>query len=531
MVTGNSTGRSHLRSFVCFTPDTDWASAEECKSKTLVERAIQFANGDSSGGVVRSDSLLSNLPPLLTQESLELYMSERGLWSLFDAPDPLHLVLNHSCELQTAVLHLVPSRIAELDAALSADCDTTITRGARAGWQWRLIWASEAWEKVLVGASEADHLALMLVQSFRRCVAAMYAPPALRTAKALLTFAAACFVHRALWLKCGQRFLFAEHCIFPHMPRLFHDIAPSLLLTEPIESAFRPIRRFYAAGIGRGENGVRDMLQRLLAWNAVKRSQLDVYRSFAVPVDIEPCPRCIEHGSERTTVDPARLGDVRPLLNLLRSLGFGDSSWSVLPGHVIQLHDAHLDPTPARPVLPSLAELAASLAAKNKTRARELFSPAPLAQPPPAELGPANAAPAQPAQPQQPVPAGPVERKAMTRTDDTNLYEMREDDRPISEGDYLDDAEIAAFFGTEEEVQEEDKEEARERAREAEDEEYFASSDKRQRKSARAKRHSCGSCGKSLINALSVQGHQTECSGDSSAEAKSKEGKRKHRPE
>ena len=377
MQTGTVMGRGLMRCIPCPIAASEFGDLTAVfealtRPKNLLERAFQLRRGDKSDGTVRGDTLLAGLPMPFTEAQLFEHFNLRRLWAVIDFPDPLHLIINHSGRLRTALLTLIDPRVlSELDAALKPVCGTTLSLGAHAGWQWRALWASGAWEEQL--SQPQYRLALITVRAFSRCIAAMYAPSTIWTPKLLLRFAADSFVHHIVCNKLRIPLPLAEHSLFPHMPLLARQMPPSFALSEPIERVFKAIRKIHASGMARGEHSVEKTMERLLIWHAAQQAREDVWRESPLPVAEEPCVHCIEQGNRRTVVERSVVGDTMPFIRFLALLGFDGSSFTASINGDVELKDAHLDPQPVAPVLPTLSALAASIEQQRKQRARELF--------------------------------------------------------------------------------------------------------------------------------------------------------------
>lgn len=511
MVTGTIMGKGQLRCIPCPCPASDFGHLPSVfealdRQKDLLERAFHLRAGNKSDGTVRPDALLAGLPMPFTDTQLRNHFDQHRLWSLIDFPDPLHLIINHSRRLRSALLKLPFAVIQALDAALKPSCGTTLTLGAHAGWQWRAMWASSAWNEQL---SAPEHrLQLLIVRSFARCIAAMYAPAALWTPKLLLRFAADAFLHHVLCVKLSIPLLLAEHSLFPHMPMLAMQLPPSFALSEPIERVFKPIRKIHESGMARGEHSVDKTMERLLLWHATQQAKEDVWRTSPLPVAQEPCVHCIENGHLRTVVERSVVGDTMPLLRFFSLLGFDGSSYTASIIGDVELKDAHLDPQPTAPVLPSLSAMAAAVALKRKERAHALFgSPVPPLAPT-IIVHPAAAAllrepahelpPPRPAAPAQVPLSGKEEKQSAPARKRETEPELRDEHASFTEDDWLTDEDWQAAFTSIEEDEAERKVEAKEEAEEKKDDDYSRSGKrKKSRKHSHArKQDTCAQCGK-----------------------------------
>jgi len=367
--------RNECRCFLCPAAQPTWNELARVlqaidSPKTLVDNVWCSDMADQSTGVFRRDCFLAGLASPASASQLRSHLDDHGLWSLFRAPDGLHLVLNHSPKLRALLLNLLPKpMVAQLDGQLQLTCGTTLTRGARAGWQFRAMWASNVWDQVLVANSKP----LLLVQSFRRIISLLYASPSLRNAKTLLALTGQCFLHAVLWKSYEQTFQLAEHFLWPHLPFLFRQLAPSLALTEASEALFRPLRRVALYAAERGENSVSVVMQRLLLFLAVKRVRLGLRRKRTIPTSNEPCAKCIAQEHVRTRLQHD-LGSLPALVTVLKALGFEEKkSFSVVVDRFVELFDAHVDSVPDQPVLPTLEQLAAEHESEMRKQFATLF--------------------------------------------------------------------------------------------------------------------------------------------------------------
>ena len=177
---------------------TENALTAIANARTLLDSKLARERNDPSKGFFRDDVFLSGLQSPVTEGSFIAFMNNHGLWPLLRVFDGLHLVINHSSVLRTAILDALSSAEAKaLNTALRAATGLTLEKALKAGWQWRQVWAQvEVWRVQL-----ARHQRLQrLVLSFSRIIAALYSPPSLRNAKRLLQLAADCFAHARL---CG----------------------------------------------------------------------------------------------------------------------------------------------------------------------------------------------------------------------------------------------------------------------------------------------------------------------------------------
>jgi hypothetical protein len=487
---GNKMGRSRVRDFLCNANEEQWSKPREvldAAPKTIIRRAFLLNAGDESTGVCRKDTLLAKLQFPFTEASLSAYFEHYGLWSVFETPDPLHLILNHAPKLQDWLVNALPANVVKsIDDALLADCGTTLTRGARAGWQWRLFYASDKWETYL----HNEVFALTLVQTFRQCIAAMYAPPELRTAKSLLRFAANCFMHGAIWIRMCQPMMLAEHFLLSHMPFVYLAIAPSSLLCERIESTFIPIRRIHQSGLARGEHAVLNCMEQLLTWRAAKRAITGLH-TREVPVLTEPCAQCVSGTSSRRTMVKSKLfGDLGALFVTLGKLGFTAASWTMLNGDV-ELHDAHLDAEPRQPVLPTLQQFAAFTAVANQKDMASIFAKLADTTAQRAERL-TRAADERAAMQQQSQAKGSGSGKEEKRPIEV---EHRLEHQTFTDDDCMTDEDIDAFYGSDAQRDKQEKEDADELFRELADADFGPTT----RSKAKRLQHvrACNQCGKS----------------------------------
>lgn len=325
-------------------------------ARTLLENKLSRERNDGTLGYYRDDVFLNGLDSPITEASFNLFMDEHRLWSLMRVFDGLHLILNHSIVLRSTILDTLTSAQAKsLNTALRTAGGLDLSKELRAGWQWRQIWAQvDVWRVQL-----AKHARLQrLVLSFSRIIAALYAPARLRDAKRLLQLAADCFAHARIWHALGLPKHLSIHSIFPHLPFVFKDLAPSHALTEASESVFRPLRRIAIYASKHGDDSVRAILLRLLLYLAVRRWRMGLRQKRMLPVAEEPCARCATGLASRTLLEASLLGDLSPFRRMIEKLGFDFRACVTrLADGSLRVHDAHVDPIPSSPALPSLSAL------------------------------------------------------------------------------------------------------------------------------------------------------------------------------
>lgn len=470
--------------------------------KSLTVNAFDRCSEDDTNGFARSDVFLSGLQLPCSATSLFEHIDSRGLWSLMSAPEGLHLVLNHSVALRNLLESQLPdSEFSALSKALLEATGFPLDTKLRAGWQWRMLWST--------GDVFATHLhghtkLLQLVQTFANIIVALYAPSSFRNAKTLLRIAVQCFVHASIWRDMGAVQQLASHFIWPHVMFAFRDLPPSWLLSESTERVFTLFRRIDNMCSFHGSDYISGLLQRYLAYMAVRQAERGLRQSPAIEYADDPCDGCEAGRHARTVVDPAIVGDTRPLFLALDALGFDRAV--VTKQHddgKVEILDAHADLVPNAPVLPSLSQLAAERELQERRRVVDLFGePVPEGERKAAEAVPAEAAPAE-AVPADAVPAeaapegassakrkgkrkGPAssavasvepvraklrsaskpaarkahEHKGRAEADAGHgLEDDRAGDVPLGADEYLTDEEFAAVFGTEERQREEEEQE------------------------------------------------------------------------
>jgi hypothetical protein len=209
---------------------------------------------------------------------------------------------------------------------------------------------------------------------------------------------------------------------------VYRQIAPSLALVEASEAMFRPLRRIAIYASKRGDDSVRSILMRLLLYTAVRRWRKGLHARRIMPVAEEPCARCATGLANRTVLEPSLLGNLAPFVRMMEVLGFdARKCFTRLQNSTIVVHDAHVDPIPAAPTLPSLTEISQQRAQALRAEVQQHFHPAAAAhaghQAPAAHAAPALAT------------AAPADE--------------RDEKTPLSMDDALDDVEFEQVFGSE----------------------------------------------------------------------------------
>lgn len=461
------------RDFTCSVSQTIWHDAFSVLSgirspKSLVQNAIERSNGIASNGFLRIDVLLTGLQLPCTKLTLSTFLDEHDLWAFTRLPDFLHINLNHSKRLQQLLLQRMSSAaIAEANALLRPKTGTTLSLGARTGWTWRRIWmCGDIWDGV---CDKYNLVAVkLMLNSYRRILASAYG--CIRSSKSLLRLTADCFIHHALFcVFFKQSALIAEHFIWPHAP-VFARLMPLRFgLTEASEGLFRPLRRIAQYAAPHGAQAVTDLLQRLLLFLALRRAKRRLRKLSVVPVATEPCQHCVsEHARTRTVALTTVVGSTAALEFMLSGLGFVEGqSWKRTDAG-IEVFDAHLDPEPTSPALPSLSQSFHELTQQRKAEVETAFQVQQQAEHVEAMQTDVHVV---------------ADEKDEKQTEDKEADE-RDEDTGLRPDDFLTDEDFAAIFGSEDDQRAEE-----------DDDDAAADRDETDDPTFRSKHSACPQCG------------------------------------
>lgn len=502
MESGNYLSNSQMRCFLSSTAQSCYSDLEfslansSATLKTLAVNAFDRSSDDDTNGFARTDVFLANLPLPCTGRSLYEYLSARQLWSLMPEPEGLHTLLNQSAALCKTLLDMLPTAaVNALDAQLQTETGFALDPKPRAGWQWRQMWSAQhAFDIHLKDYAKL----LLLVRSFARIIVAIYAPASYRNARTLLRLAVDSFTFAALWRDVCSNPQLAVHFIWPHLMFAFRDMPLSMLLSESTEAVFRVFRRIEQHASFHADNHITELMQRYLAYTAVRQAERGLRHAPSIELSTEHCVACVAGKHTRTILDPALVGDLLPLFRALDMLGFDRAV--VTKQHDdgrVEILDAHADPVPSAPVLPTLSELATQRERAEKQRVADLFGdvdvdgkapPAsPAAKPEKKQRVPAPSGKTQHGHAAEPgeraaetesasVKGSKAHRHAHTSRDkdrgkgkeEKEAKKVRSDDGsddprppevPLSADDYLADDEFERVFGNEQQQRAEEEEE------------------------------------------------------------------------